>query len=259
MKVIIPALLLMFLVAACQPNEPQGDLPTLAVLPSESPTATATPTETLTPTVTPTDTPGPTDTPTNTPTPSDTPIPSPTPRNTATTVPTGEPTSAAIATGTAAVLEAPVFSTLTLAPDVPRPTGTPLVAADVVITEPQFQEEVNAHLADIPAIESARVNFVKDGISVELTALGGDAYITGRVLVSVLLTGDFATITIGDIQVNAPEPPQAYLDLVTGDFFIMMLDSLDKILHQRLGPEQKLKNIVVTETAIEVTLLVPEQ
>ena len=259
MKIIVSALLLLLFVAACQPNTPQGELPTVAVLPSESPTMTATPTETLTPTTTPTDTPGPTDTPTDTATPTETLIPSVTPKATATTTPTSEPTTAAIATGTAAVLEAPVFSTLTLAPNAVVPTGTPLVAADVIITEPQFQEEVNAHLANIPAIQSARVNFVKDGISVDLTALGGEAYVTGRVLVSVVLTGDFATITIGDIQVNAPEPPQAYLDLVTGDFFLMMLDSLDKILHQRLGPEQKLKNIVVTETAIEVTLLVPEQ
>lgn len=259
MKKIVPALLLILLVAACQPNTPQGELPTVAVLPSETPTLTATPTDTLTPTVTPTDTPGPTDTPTASSTPTDTPIPSNAPKATATTVPTTEPTTAAIATGTAAVLEAPVFSTLTLAPNAVPPTGTPIVVADVIITEPQFQEEVNAHLPNIPAIQSARVNFVKDGISVDLTALGGEAYVTGRVLINVLLTGDFATITIGDIQVNAPEPPPEYLDLVTGDFFVMMLDSLDQILHQRLGPEQKLKNIVVTDNAIEVTLLVPQQ
>jgi hypothetical protein len=136
--------------------------------------------------------------------------------------------------------------------------GTPQRAADVTITEGQFQEEVNLRLPNIPAIQSAKVNFVADGISVDLTALGGDAYVTGVVVVSILLTGDFATITISDIQVNAPEAPDAYLDLVTGDFFLMMLDSLDSILKQRLGPDQKLKNIVVTESAIEVTLLVPE-
>lgn len=258
MKFVVPALLLILLAAACQPAAPQGDLPTIAVLPSDIPTDTATATETLTSTPLPTDTPGPTDTPTATPTPTDTLIPSNTPRATALPSQTVEPTSAAIASATAAVLEAPRFSTLTLAPGVTPIPGTPQRAADVTITEGQFQEEVNLRLPNIPAIQSAKVNFVADGISVELTALGGDAFVTGKVLVSILLTGDFATITIADIQVNAPEPPQAYLDLVTGDFFLMMLDSLDSILKQRLGPDQKLKNIVVTESAIEVTLLVPE-
>jgi hypothetical protein len=258
MKSVVPALLLIMLIAACQPDTPQGDLPTLAVLPSDIPTDTVTPTETLTSTPLPTDTPGPTDTPTDTATPTETLIPSNTPRATALPSQTVEPTSAAIASATAAVLEAPHFSTLTPAPGVTPIPGTPQRAADVTITEGQFQEEVNLRLPNIPAIQTARVNFVPDGISVDLTALGGDAYVTGVVVVSILLTGDFATITISDIQVNAPEAPDAYLDLVTGDFFLMMLDSLDSILKQRLGPDQKLKNIVVTESAIEVTLLVPE-
>jgi len=258
MKVVLPALLLILLAAACQPAAPQGDLPTLAVLPTDAPTDTPPPTATLTPTPLPTDTPGPTDTPTITPTPTNTLIPSNTPRATAPPTQTVEPTFAAAASATAAIQEAPRFSTLTPAPGVTAVPGTPQLAADVTITEAQFQEEVNARLPDITAIQSARVDFVTDGISVELTALGGDAFISGRVLVSILLTGDFATITIADIQVNAPEPPPAYLELVTGDFFLMMLDSLDSILKQRLGPDQKLKNIFVTANAIEVTLLVPE-
>jgi hypothetical protein len=258
MKYVVPALLLILLVTACQPETPQGDLPTLAVLPTETATDEATATETLTSTPLSTDTPGPTDTSTATATPTETLFPSSTPRATALPSQTIEPTSAAVASATAAVLEAPRFSTLTPAPGVSPIPGTPQLAADVTITEAQFQEEVNLRLPNIPAIQTARVNFVADGISVELTASGGDAYVTGVVIVSILLTGDFATITISDIQVNAPEPPQAYLDLVTGDFFLMMLDSLDSILKQRLGPDQKLKNIVVTANAIEVTLLVPE-
>jgi hypothetical protein len=99
---------------------------------------------------------------------------------------------------------------------------------------------------------------VPGGISVDLTALGGEAFISGRVLVTIELTGDFATIAIGDIQVNAPEPPPAYIDIVTGDFFGMMLNVLDTILKQRLGPEQNLKDILVTEEAILVTLIVPQ-
>jgi hypothetical protein len=258
MKWIVP-LLLLLLIAACQPAEPQGELPTLAVLPSTTPTDEPTATETLTNTPFPTDTPLPTETPTDTPTPTDTLMPSRTPRATATTTLTTEPTFAAIASGTAAVQEAPRFSTLTPPPAGTPPPATPLVAADVIITEPQFQEEVNTRIPNIPAIETARVNFVPDGISVELTASGGEALLTGRVLVTIILTGDFATISIGDIEVNAPEAPQAYLDLVAGDFFLMILESLDSILRQRLGPDQNLQSIVVTDNAIEVMLLVPEQ
>jgi hypothetical protein len=259
MKYAPLTLLLILLAAACQPAVPQGDLPTLAVLPTDIPTEISTATPTLTHTPSPTDTPQPTDTPSDTATPTETLFPSNTPIATEQNTPTTEPTFASAASATAAILEAPRFSTLT-----PPPAGTPLpstpqVAADVTITEAQFQEEVNAQIANIPAIESAKINFVTDGISVELTALGGEAYVTGRVLVEVLLTGDFATIHITDIEVNAPEPPPAYLDLATGDFFLVIYNSLDSILKQRLGPDQKLKSIAVNETVIEVTLLVPER
>ena len=57
---------------------------------------------------------------------------------------------------------------------------------------------------------------------------------------------------------NAPEPPPEYLDTVNGDFFIMMLNALDTILKQRLGPEQNLKSLTITDNAIEVTLIVPQ-
>jgi hypothetical protein len=260
MRLFRAALLLVFLAAACQPAEPQGELPTLAVLPSETPTDEPTTTPTLTETPAPTDIPTISPTPSDTSTPSETPFPSETPRNSPTPRPTIEPTSAAVATGTAAVFEAPRFSTLTPAPggSQNQPTGTPLVAADIVITEPQFQEEVSNQILSIPSIQAARINFVPGGISVDLTALGGEAYITGRVLVTIELTGDFATIGIGDIQVNAPEPPPAYLETVNGDFFLMMLNVLDTIIIQRLGPEQNLKDIVVTEDAILVTLIVPQ-
>ncbi len=259
MKSSLILLVLLLFVAACQPAEPQGELPTLAVLPSETPTDQATMTATLTETPAATNTPTLTRTPTDTPTPSDTPFPSETPRPTATPRSTIEPTSAANATGTEAAIEAPRFSTLTPVPGAQnQPPGTPEVAADIVITEPQFQEEVNNKILSLPSIQSAKVDFVPGGISVNLTALGGEAFISGTVLVTIELTGDFATITIGDVQVNAPEPPQAYLDTVTGDFFFMMLDVLDTILKQRLGPEQNLKNIVVTNDAILVTLIVPE-
>ncbi|NWG16187.1 MAG: hypothetical protein HXY41_06085 [Chloroflexi bacterium] len=253
MRFVPLALALLVMAAACAPaaQTTEPDLPTLAVLPSVTPTDTP---------AIPTDTRAPTDTPFSTavPTLTSTPRPTRTPRPTDAPPATVPPTLAAVGTATQAVLEAPRFSTFTPAPDGLLPTGTPKQLADVVITEAQFQEEVDRRVADLPSIDRAIVDFVPGGIQVELTALGGEALTTGIVLVTVELTGSFATIAIGDIQVNAPEPPQVYVQVVSSDFFAMMLDSLDSILKQRLGPNQQLRDIAVTDSVIEVTLLVPQ-
>jgi len=37
----------------------------------------------------------------------------------------------------------------------------------------------------------------------------------------------------------------------------LMVNTLDKIVKARIGPEQKLKSIAVTDTSIGVTMLVP--
>jgi len=249
-------LIALLLAAACQPAAPENQvLPTLAVLPSLTPSdaPTETPTETETPGP-PTDTPMPSVTPTQTL------FPTFTPTNRPTAVPqeTVEPTQAAVATGTAAVLEAPRFSTLTPGGNT-QPDATPQVIADVTITEAQFQEEVNAQIGNYPSVQRARIDFVPGGINVELTASGGQALITGNVFVSVELTGSFATISIGEITVNAPEPPEAYVETVTGDFFALMVSALDSILTQRVGEENDLENIVMTDTAMEISLLVPQE
>lgn len=232
--------------AACQPApQPRLELPTLAVLPSLTPSdePTNTPTVTLTPR--PSDTPAPTLT--STPPPTDTPRPTQTRALL-------DPTAAGNATSTAIVQEAPRLSTLT-----PSANGeSDQVVADVVITEAQFQEELDQQIADKSSIQSARVDFVPEGILVELTALGGQAFITGRVIVDIQIAGTFATISIGDIQVNAPEPPEAYVQVVGTDFFSAMLATLDSILAERLGEEHNLQDLVMTNTAMELYLLVPE-
>ncbi len=252
-------LITLLLAAACQPASTETPvLPTLAVLPSltpsDAPTETPTETETPGPTLTPSITPTPSDTPTYTPFPTFT----PTERPTQTPRVTVEPTQAAVATGTAAALEAPRFSTVTPGGSV-QANATPQMVADLTITEAQFQEEVNVQMTSYAAIQRARVDFVPGGINVELTALGGQAFITGNVFVAIQVTGSFATISIGDITVNAPEPPEAYIETVTGDFFALMVNVLDTILEQRLGEEHNLENIVMTNAAMEITLLVPEQ
>lgn len=250
-------LLLLVLLAACQPEAPAGELPTLAVLPSLTPTETATQPPTLTHTPEPSATPTITPTPTVTATASATPTPTLPPRASATPQPTVEPTLAAIGTATEAVLEQPRFFTLTPAPAGTLPPATPQQLADVVITQSQFQEALNERLTAYPSIQRAVADFVPDGIRVELTALGGEAFITGQVTVSVLLTGDFATISLGEILTNAPEPPEAYVNVVSGDFLLAMIETLDSILRARLGPEQDLNTITVDEDAIRLTLLVP--
>lgn len=245
------------LLAACQPAAPpQDELPTLAVLPSLTPTdaPTDTPAPTATP-QTPTSTPQPSATPTQT----VTPLPTQTPRPSRTPTPTIEPTFAAAASATAALAEAPRFATFTPAPPGSTPIpGGPQQMATVTITEVQFQEEVSRLIGGYPSMQAARVDFVPGGISVELTALGGEAFISGRVFVSIVLSGDFATISLGEISVNAPEPPPAYIETVTGDFFFMMVAALDNILRQRVGEQHDLASITVTDTSIEVALRVPQ-
>ncbi len=246
---------LLLLVAACAPAAPSAtpELPTLAVLPSLTPEAAASDTPR------PTDTHAPTNTvpPTSTPAPTTTPPPTRTPRPTETPRATVEPTRAAISSATAAVQEAPRFATFTPNPG-GAPPGTPAQLADVVITERQFQEALDVRLAGVSGIDRAVVDFVPGAITVELTALGGEALTTGLVTVSVELTGDFATISVTDIRVNALEPPPAYIEQVSVNLFPALLDTLDSILQQRLGDNQKLRAIAVTNTAIEVTLLVPQ-
>lgn len=245
---------LVFLLTACQPGAvtPQ-ELPTLAVLPS------STPSDTPLPPPTDTDTPTATATATDRPLPSRTPFPSDTPRPTITPSRTVEPTGAAAGTATQGVLEQPTFATFTPAPPgTLPPPGTPQQVADVIITEQQFQEEVNQQISAYPTLQRAVVDFAPDGIHTQLTALGGQAFITGDVLLSILVSNGVAAISPTQITVNAPEPPEAYVEAVNGDFFIMMVNVLDTILKQRLGLQQDLENIVMTESTMEVTLLVPK-
>jgi hypothetical protein len=236
------------MIAACQPaaDQPQ-ELPTLAVLPSQpAQTDTATATEMIAPTATPP--------------PSATAI-------VTTAAPTQESSPAASATSgpsptvtrtpvTIEIREEVVFATLT-----PGGSGatSAMLMADAVITEGEFQQAVSQAIVDIPSIQNAFVNFGPDGIDVELTALGGAAYMTGRVQVLIQVSGSFAAITIGDITVNAAEPPEAYLEVVTGDFFTMMVAVFDALLTAKVGEGHDLENILLNDQAMQVFLLVPQQ
>ncbi|MBZ0287916.1 MAG: hypothetical protein K8I30_09905, partial [Anaerolineae bacterium] len=169
-------------------------------------------------------------------------------------VPTSTATVAASAT--AAQLEAPTL--VTVPPSGQNSAATPQTMADVVITEAQFQEALDVQLTGYTAIQSARVDFSPDGLHFELTALGGEAFITGQVTLSVEMNGSFLAITPVDIAVNAPEPPAAYVETVNGDLLGLILSTLDVLLNERLGSDHDLENLTLTDTQMQISLLVAQ-
>lgn len=274
MRQVVLVVLIIFFVAACQPAAQDDDaLPTLAELPTETPTDEPTDTPEPTETPTDTDTPEATETPTDTDTPQATSTMTLIPSNTPSNTPTVDPTKAAIGTATSFVEEAPSFATLTPAPagaDVrPTSTGTPEIVADVIITEFQFQEEVDRLLFDQSRIELADINFVPGGIEVEMRALGGEAITVGTVLYQFTLEGDerainnFLIIQPVDVDefemASGEEPTDTFIDIAYSDMVLVILESFDFILNQRLGEGQHdLEFITITDDIIAVTLFVPE-
>jgi hypothetical protein len=183
----------------------------------------------------------------------------PTPRPTRTV----SPTPANIASLTAAFIEAPVFSTLTPAPgDAGRlQTATPQIAADVIITEAQFLEELRVQIADYPNIESVTVAFEGGelpGVRVRMDAYGGQAITSGEVFVNFQLTGDFVTIAVTAISTGSGQPPQQYVEIATGDLYFAVITAFDAILSQRLGANHNLESITITEDAMLIMLLIPQ-
>jgi hypothetical protein len=266
---------MIIVIAACQPTEEVGDLPTRAVLPSvtpsEEPMATQTeterPTATHTATVLNTPTPRNTSTPTLTPsqtyTPSNTPIPSETP----------DSTQAIQETSTAQVIEAPALVTFTPLPPGaiivaarPTSTGTPEIVADVLITPEQFQEEMDRILADEERISRLQVEFVEDtGIAVDLTALSEGVFVTGRFTVPITLTGGGFNnfVQIGgrvDFEMeDGGEPSEAYVEAALTLVTPAVQEAFSFILDQRLGEGQHdLEDLQITDEVMAITLYVPE-
>jgi hypothetical protein len=262
MRTILALLILLILIAGCQPsaNDSNQTLPTLAVLPSLTPTLSDQGGATVTvesPTIQVSEeTPEvmPTVELTNTSAPTITPLPAATQTLT-------EATIVVAATATIGVQEAPRIATLTAVPagvNAPVMT-TPQVLADVVITETQFQDELDSQIEAFDSIQSARIDFLETGISVELTALGGDAFITGNVFLAMEMNGNFLAISPVEIAVNAPEPPASFVETVNGDFLTTVLATLETVLTQRVGPDHDLQRVVLTPTQMEINLLVPQR
>lgn len=273
-KLRLSLVIMAIILAACQPAPPAaGDLPTRAVLPSAThttePSDTPAPTETFTITPSPTLTLTQTQTPTETVTATRTVEPSRTP--TARPTQTVDAASVEAGTATAQVAEAPRFSTLTPVPPGiigavrPTSTGVPEVVADVVITEPQFQEEMDRLIAADETIERAEVNFVPGAVQVELTALSGDAFVTGTFEVIFRLTSNninnfvqIQTSGLFDMQ-NDLEPSEEFIQFASTQGSLLVFDAFNFILNQRLGEgNHDLEFIDITDDVIGVTLFVPD-
>jgi hypothetical protein len=173
-------------------------------------------------------------------------------------------------TATAAIIEAPTLATLTPIPvgaqitARPTSTGTPLVTADVIITEDQFQEQLELLLADNPAVDSLKVDFEPESIIITLTASGGSAFASGTVLfaLDILEAQDFnnaLVMTIEDISMQGGgEIPEEFFTVATGDLYVSLYDALDATLDQRLGrDDHDLENVTLTDTTMDVFLYVP--
>ncbi|MBA3874421.1 MAG: hypothetical protein H0X30_35275 [Anaerolineae bacterium] len=257
MKFTIPLLALILVLAACQPSaQPTDALPTVAVLPAGT-TATVSPTKAQTAEATSEATIESTVEGTVEATAEATSEATVEASGTAIATDTTEPTQAAINTATEAALEVPVYATFTAAPAGTLPPASNLnQVADVVINEEQFQKELDLALAGKPSIQSATVDFVPGAIVVKMTTSGATP-ISGTVTIPVTLENELAAITISEITTDPMPAPQSYIDVATGDLFVIVVNTLDKIVKARIGAEQKLKSIEVTDTSIGVMMLVP--
>lgn len=262
MRRLLP-LVALVLLAACGSQSDDAPLPTRFVSPEETAEVSAqSATDTMTPAPTETELPA-TATVAIEPSATRTATSTSTPRP-PTFTPTANMTRVFAGTSTAAVIEAPRFSTLTPLPpgSAPLITMTPALAADVVITEAQFQEELNLRIAGDPRIQTAAVNFVSGeipGIRILLTALGGQALTSGEVFVGFQFTGSFVAISVLDISVGSGEPPEAYVEIVANVIMPAVVESFDSILTQRLGSVHDLQALTFANRTMALTLLVPMQ
>lgn len=277
MRLILIALLMTVVLVACDSDGDGSEatqdlvLPTRAVLPEATDEVTAEvaqvtnePTATDEPTDIPTDTLEPTATDTSQPTATNTRPATATPAPLATL--TFTPALDIPASQTAQVIEAPVFSTLTPIPipvgGTALPTATlQVIAADIVITMQQFQEELDLRTEQIPEIESARLSFASgetQGVLINLSAQGGQALTNGNVLITFQQSGTQVLIGVGEINVGSGEPPARYVQIVNDLLYFAVLDAFDSILNQRLGEQHDLESIVFTATEMQIMLLVPE-
>lgn len=264
-----------FVLVACEPADDDFQVPTLAELATATevvPTDTPAPTHTSSPTATATDRPTNTPIPSNTPTLTATAIPSTTP----TALSVSDMTRAVIATSTAQIIEAPRFATFTPIPPgviqvVARPTstGTPEIGADIVITQSQYQEEVDRIIGDNPDIGRAQVQFVAGGIDIELTASSDTAFTTGTFSIEFVVNdGSFNNVLIArpmppeQFRMNdGGEPSETFVDIAYGVVTPAVFEAFDFIITQRMGDDDAQRNVedvTFDDAQMNVFLIVPQ-
>lgn len=156
-----------------------------------------------------------------------------------------------------------MFATLTPAPAAQgAPQPTPLIAADIVITEQEFQAAVSRRVNTAPAIESAAIDFVPgpdQGINVRMSASGGQAQITGDVFIAFTMTGGFVRIAVTRIEVaSGGVPPEAYINAVAEDLYPLITDVFSTLIDNALGQDHDLEVLRFSNNAMEIKFLVPE-
>ncbi len=173
--------------------------------------------------------------------------------------------------------EQPVFATLTpgLTNSSTSAGSTPQMIADVVITEAQFQEELDRFIGNSATIERAVVDFQTSSIILTMTAGVEGTSVTGDVVIGIELGGQQSDgnriigVTVSDIIVDGnsvdfedtalPPSTEGFITVVNTELFGIAIQTINQILNRRVGDVNNLEILRVTDTTMEATLLVPQQ
>lgn len=164
-------------------------------------------------------------------------------------------------TPTVIIIEPVRLSTVTPIPvgaDV-IPPPIPVVAADVVINEVEFQAALATRLPAIPEIQSVQVDFVADeGLNIRMTAAGGEVIVTGDVAIGFQLSGGLAAISIQNISVGSGDVRQSFIQVAQDQLFTAVIETFDGLLTEKLGPDHDLEQLSFTDDTMQLMLLIPE-
>lgn len=134
----------------------------------------------------------------------------------------------------------------------------PVVAADIIITEVQYQTAIDNLLANFASIQSATVDFRDtQEVVVRMSASGGQAMTTGEVTLGFVVSGGLVAIPVTNVNVGGAQPPQPFADVIQDELLPLITDALDAAIEQQLGEQHDLENMTITEDRMEIMLLIP--
>ncbi len=137
----------------------------------------------------------------------------------------------------------------------------PGVAADIVITEAEFQTQLNLMISNYDRLIAATIDFQVgevSGIRARTTASGGEAMATGDVFIAFRTSGGLLAVGIVDVNVGSGDPSPGFVDTLESQLQPLIVDVLDALIEMRLGEEHDLEEIVFTESTMQIKLLIPE-